>query len=431
MGKPTLPVMLIRDLLLGCFKAALSASEAARVLPATLPRPPRGRTLVVGGGKAAAAMAAAIEQHWPSQAALSGLVVTRYGHSLPTRRIRVIEAGHPLPDAQGQQAAAAMLDEIARLTPDDLLLVLLSGGASSLLALPVDGVSLENLRALTGALLVSGAPIQDINTVRKHLTRFSAGQVAIASPAPILALIISDVVGDNPADIASGPCAPDPGTFADAINVLETYAIKPPQTVLDHLQRGMRKQLPDTPKPGDHIFRHVENRVIACARQSLESATQYLSRHGVRVINLGEQEGEALSLAQSHASLLRDQLQMGARPFALVSGGESTVALSGPGGRGGRNSEYLLALGLALKDIDNIHALACDTDGIDGTEDNAGAIWTPDSMTRAAGLQLDASAHLANHDAYGFFQALGNLVVTGPTRTNVNDFRIVLAAAPA
>ncbi len=416
------------DLLHSAFRAALDAADPLVLLPSCLPAPPRGRTLVVGGGKAAAAMAQAVERHWPAETPLSGMVVTRYRHGLPLERIEVIEASHPLPDNRGAEAASRMLEAIRQLTADDLLLVLISGGGSSLLALPVEGVSLKELRAVTRALLACGATIQEINTVRKHLTRFSGGQVAAASKAPVCAQILSDVVGDDPTYIASGPCAPDPDSFADALDLLQRYGIDPPLAVARHLRRGFAGEIPDTPKPGDPLFDKVENRIIGGAQASLLAVQARLERQGVRVINLGEIEGESCRVAHAHAELLRAELKHGSRPLALLSGGETTVTVRNANGRGGRNSEYLLALGLALKDLENVWAIACDTDGMDGTEDNAGAIWTPDTLARARAAGLDAEAGLEANDAYGFFSALGDLVVTGPTRTNVNDFRLAMLA---
>jgi glycerate 2-kinase len=418
----------MRELLLAAFQAGLAAVNPMLIVPAHLPAPPRGRTLVIGGGKAAAAMAQAVEDHWPSSAALSGLVVTRYQHGLPTRRIEVIEASHPLPDGRGAEASSRMLDEVQRLTPDDLLLVLLSGGGSSLLALPGDGITLKELRAVTLDLLASGAPIQDINTVRKHLTRFSGGRLAARCQAPVKALIISDVVGDDPTHIASGPCAPDPSSYADALAILARYAIIPSPAVSAHLRGGLDRVIPDTPKPGDAAFAKVENRVIGNARQSLAAAEAHLQSRGINVINLGEIEGESRELAQAHAGQIRNQLGSMVRPFALLSGGETTVTVRDPSGRGGRNTEYLLALGLALKDLEHVWGLACDTDGIDGTEDNAGALWQPDSLARSRDMQLNAQTDLDHNNAYSFFRALGDLIITGPTLTNVNDFRLVLAA---
>jgi hydroxypyruvate reductase len=416
------------DFMLAAFRTALAAASPQALLPPHLPAPPRGRTLVVGGGKAAAAMAKAVEDRWPASAPLSGLVVTRYQHGLALERIEVIEASHPLPDGRGEQAAGRMLEAIAQLAEDDLLLVLISGGGSSLLALPVEGVTLKELRAVTKALLACGASIQEINTVRKHLTRFSGGQVAARSKAPVRALILSDVVGDDPTYIASGPCAPDPDSFADAQALLQRYGIKPPPAVAEHIRRGLAGEIPDTPKPGDAQFDKVENRIIGSAGSSLAAVQAWLQQQGVQVVNLGEIEGESGAVARAHAAVIRAALQTATRPLALLSGGETTVTVKNANGRGGRNTEYLLALGLALQDLPDTWAIACDTDGIDGTEDNAGAVWTPDTLARAKALGLDARACLEANDAYGFFSSLDDLVITGATRTNVNDFRLVLLA---
>ncbi len=415
-----------RTLLLGSFQAAVAAADPTHILPPHLPRPPRGRTLVVGGGKAAASMAAAVESHWPADAPLTGLVVTRYLHSLPTRRIEVVEASHPLPDGRGEAAALRMLDMCRQLGPDDLLLALISGGGSSLLAAPVEGVSLKELRQVTKALLHAGAAIHDINTVRKHLTRLSGGQLAqAANGAQGLALIISDVVGDNPTHIASGPCAPDPSTCADALEQLQRLRITLPASVRHHLEACTAGLLPDTPKPGMPCFSRMENRVIASAHGSLMAAVHYFEQHGVPALLLSDKvSGDARSVARQHAALVHAQARR--QPIALVSGGETTVTLWPQHGRGGRNSEYLLALALALRETP-AWAIACDTDGIDGSENNAGALLTPDTLERAYAQELDAAARLAVHDSHGFFSALGDLVFTGPTRTNVNDYRALVA----
>ncbi|MFN3545582.1 MAG: glycerate kinase [Thiobacillus sp.] len=428
-----------RALLRGAFDAAVAAADPAIVVPPHLPAPPRGRTLVLGGGKAAASMAAAVEAHWPGDAPLSGLVVTRYQHGLPTRRIEVVEASHPLPDGRGEAAALRMLDLAGQLGPDDLLLALISGGGSSLLAAPVEGVTLKELRAVTKALLGAGATIHDINTVRKHLTRVSGGRLArAANGAQVLALIISDVVGDDPTHIASGPCAPDPTTCTDARAVLARFGIAAPTSVARHLESCGS----DTPKLGDPCFVRTENRVVASASASLAAACAWFERHGIPALLVSDcVSGDAQAVARQHAALARASTR---RPIALISGGETTVTLrpqhpqgvrrweprcpaaSPPQhGRGGRNAEFLLALALAMRDAP-AWAIACDTDGIDGSEDNAGAILTPDTLARAEALGVDTAAKLAAHDSYGFFAALGDLVVTGPTRTNVNDFRALL-----
>lgn len=414
-----------RRLLLDSFHAAVAAADPARILPPHLPAPPSGRTLVVGGGKAGASMAAAVEAHWPTGAPLSGLVVTRYQHSLPTRRIEIVEASHPLPDGRGEAAALRMLQQVSLLGPDDLLLALISGGGSSLLAAPVEGVTLKELRQVTKALLHAGATIHDINTVRKHLTRLSGGRLAQAAHgAQGLALIISDVVGDDPTHIASGPCAPDPTTCADALERLQRFQIAPPASIKHHLETGATAQLADTPKPGDPCFARMENRVIANAHDSLLAAVQYFEQHGIPAVLLSDSvSGNALTVAKQHAALVHALARR--QPLALISGGETTVSLRPQHGRGGRNTEYLLALALALSNTP-AWAIACDTDGIDGSEDNAGAVITPDTLARAGAKALDARALLAAHDSHGFFAALGDLVLTGPTRTNVNDYRALL-----
>jgi hydroxypyruvate reductase len=411
--------------LIDSFHAAVAAADPAHSLPPHLPAPPRGRTLVVGGGKAAASMAAAVEANWPADAPLSGLVVTRYRHSLPMQRIEVVEASHPLPDGRGEEAALRMLKMASELGPDDLLLALISGGGSSLLAAPVEGISLKELRQATKALLNAGAAIHDINTVRKHLTRLSGGRLAqAANGAQVLTLIISDVVGDDPTHIASGPCSPDPTTCADALSILARFEITPPASVRQFLERCVRSVGTDTPKPGDPCFARVENRVIARAHGSLEAATRHFEQHGIAALVLSDSvSGDAQTVARQHAALARTLAVR--QPLALISGGETTVTLRPQHGRGGRNAEFLLALALALGDMP-AWAIACDTDGIDGSEDNAGAVITPDTLTRAHKQGIDAAAKLATHDSHGFFTALGDLVVTGPTRTNVNDYRAVL-----
>ena len=411
-----------RELLLESFRAVVAAADPARILPPHLPAPPRGRTLVVGGGKAAASMATAVEAHWPADAPLSGLVVTRYQHGLPTRRIEVVEASHPLPDGRGEEAALRMLEMADQLGQDDLLLALISGGGSSLLAAPVKGVSLKELRQVTKALLNAGAAIHDINTVRKHLTRLSGGRLALAAHgARTLALIISDVVGDDPTHIASGPCAPDPTTRADALERLLRFRITLPAGVRRHLEQAVPEF--ETPKPGDPCFANTENRVIASAQASLQAASAYFECHGIPAVVLSDSvSGDAQAVAKQHAALART---VKSRPIALISGGETTVTLRPQHGRGGRNTEFLLALALVLKDTPT-WAIACDTDGIDGSEDNAGALIGPDTLPRAHARGLDAAGFLATHDSHGFFATLGDLIVSGPTRTNVNDYRALL-----
>jgi len=418
-----------RDLLLESFHAALAAADPMKVVPPHLPKPPKGRTLVVGAGKAAASMALAVEQNWPAKAPLDGLVITRYQHGLLTNRINVIEAAHPVPDENGEIAAQEILKRVRTLTPNDLLLVLLSGGGSALLSLPVEGISMEDLKATTREFLKSGAPIQSMNTVRKHLSSIQGGQLAAAARSPVLALIISDVTGDDPTHIASGPCAPDPTTYQEALDILRRYEVDAPRTVLDHLAQGAKKEIPETPKPGSRIFRRVENRVIATAQQSLEAAAGFFREQNIHPAILGDSvTGEAREVAKVYGALAREVKQHGLPwqpPVALISGGETTVTVRG-GGRGGRCTEFLLALALNVAGAERVHGLACDTDGIDGSEDNAGAVLGPDSLKRAARKKLDPARALDNNDSYGVFSELGDLIVTGPTRTNVNDYRVIL-----
>jgi glycerate 2-kinase len=417
-----------KELLIRSFHAAVSAADPLKILPVHLPRPPSGRTLVVGAGKAGASMALAVEQHWPARAPLEGVVITRHGHGLPTERIAVIEAGHPVPDEAGEAGAREILRRVKDLNPDDLLLALVSGGGSALLSLPAEGVNAEDLKATTKELLRSGARIEEINTVRKHLSAIQGGRLAGVSRARVLALIISDVTGDDPTHIASGPCAPDPTTYADALAVLDRYGIEATPAVRERLMRGMQGGIPETPKPGDALFSRVENRVIATARLALSAAEDFFRSHGIQTTNLGDQiTGEAAEVARTQEVLVRRIAQSGGRPVAVVSGGECTVTVRGRG-RGGRCTEFLLSLGVGLDGLPNVHAIACDTDGIDGSEDNAGAVLLPDSLARAAKRGLDARKLLADNDAYGFFSALGDLVQTGPTRTNVNDYRAILIA---
>jgi glycerate 2-kinase len=422
----------MRSLLEESYRAAVGAADPARILAPALPLPPRGRTYVAAVGKAAASMAAALEAVWPDQAPFAGIALTRYRHGRPTRRIRVIEAGHPVPDAAGEAAAREILAAAAALGRDDLLLALISGGGSSLLALPVEGLSMGDLKAVTAQLLKSGAPIQDMNTVRKHLSAIQGGRLATACRAPVRALIISDVTGDAPTHVASGPCAPDPTTYADAIAVLERHGVAPPPAVAEILARGAAGELPETPKPGSAALAHAQNQVIATAHRSLEAAAGAFRAAGVTPAILGDTvTGEAREVAKVMAALVREIRAYRAPfapPVALISGGECTVTLAGAGGRGGRCSEFLLALAVELDDLDGVHAIAADTDGIDGTEDNAGAVLTPSSLVRARARGLDAARSLSAHDSYGLFAALDDLVVTGPTYTNVNDYRAIVVA---
>jgi glycerate 2-kinase len=416
-----------RDLLLTMFDAAVRAAAPGSCVPPALPPPPAGRTVVVGAGKAAAAMAQAVEAHWPATAPLSGLVITRYGHGVgPLPRIEVVEAGHPVPDAAGEQAAARILGMVKDLGPDDLVLCLVSGGGSSLLALPAPGITLADKQAVNRALLRSGAGIHEMNCVRKHLSAIKGGRLAeAAGAARLVTLVISDVPGDDPSVIASGPTVPDTTTLADARAVLARYGITPPSGVLAHL----RNPAAETPKPEDSGFRHAETHVIASPQASLEAAASVARTAGVVPVILGDAiEGEAAEVARVMAGIARQGAlhgQPAPPPCVLISGGETTVTVRGHG-RGGRNAEFLLALAVALDGRQGIHAIACDTDGIDGTEDNAGALISPDTLARARALDIQARDRLTDNDGYGVFAALGDLVVTGPTLTNVNDFRAIL-----
>ena len=412
---------MVKDLLRTLFDAAVARAQAEHCVPPYLPLPPQGRTIVVGAGKAAASMAQAVETHWPDP--LSGLVVTRYGHGVPCQRIQVIEAAHPVPDASGAAAAASILALVTDAGPDDLVLCLISGGGSALLSLPAPGLSLEDKQAVSKALLTSGATISEMNCLRKHLSAVKGGRLsAAAHPAQLVTLAISDVPGDDPAVIASGPTVADPTTFADAIAILERYAINAPSAVARHL----RAAADETPKPGDPRLAATETTLVATPGEALEAAAGAARTAGYVPVMVGDAiEGEAREVAAEQA-----RRALGTPPGqVLLSGGETTVTVRG-GGRGGRNCEYLLALALALDGDPGIWAIACDTDGIDGTENNAGAFLSPDTLARAAAMGLDAKAHLSNNHGYGFFSALGDLVVTGPTFTNVNDFRAILVVNP-
>lgn len=418
-------------LLRTAFAAGVAAVRASTLLPQHLPAPVAGRNIVIAAGKAAADMAACVEAHWPAAASLEGIALTRHGHTVTTQRIEVVAAGHPLPDAAGLAAARRLLDLVASATVDDQIIALLSGGGSSLLSLPVDAVSLNDLQAVSRALLASGAPIADINCVRKHLSLTLGGRLAAACRAPVSALLLSDVTGDDPAVIASGPFAPDPSTHADALAVLARWQVYAPAAVTAHLQRGAAGEVAETPKPGAACFQQVTHRVVGNGRTMLDGAATALEREGIRAIVLGDTyTGEAREVAQVFAALAREVAIHDSpwkKPVVLLSGGETSVTVKGRG-RGGRNTEFLLALAVALDGLPGVHALAADSDGIDGSEDNAGAMLAPDTLDRAANLGLAARAHLADNDAYGYFAALGDLIVTGPTLTNANDFRALLIA---
>ncbi len=418
------PAALLREL----FDAALGAADPKLAVPPRLPPPPKGRTLVIGAGKAAATMARAVETHW--QGPLEGLVVTRYGQAVPCETIEVVEAAHPVPDEAGRAAAERMLGMVQGLSGDDLVICLISGGGSALLTLPAPGLTLAHKQDVNRALLRSGADITQMNCVRKHLSAIKGGRLAAAAaPAKVVTLIVSDVPGDDPASIASGPTVPDPTSFADARAILESYKIEPPGPVRDHLAAATE----ETPKPGDARLARIVTRMIARPQASLEAAAARARAAGIAPVILGDAiEGEAREVARVMAGIARQAARHGqpaAPPCVLLSGGETTVTVTGRG-RGGRNAEFLLALAIALEGTPRTFALACDTDGIDGSEDNAGARIAPDTLARAQAAGLDPRLRLADNDGYGFFAGLGDLVMTGPTLTNVNDFRSILVLAP-
>ena len=413
-----------REILRCLFDAAIAAADPALCVPPHLPPDDGGRLIVIGAGKASAAMARAVEDHWSGP--LDGLVVTRYGHGVPCERIEIVEAAHPVPDAAGEAAAGRILGKISGLAATDRVLALISGGGSALLAAPAAGVTLAEKRALTAALLRSGASIGEINCVRKHLSAIKGGRLALAAwPAPVLTLAISDVPGDDPAVIASGPTVADPTTAVDALNVLDFYGIALPEALRARLQSGEL----ETPKPGHPRLAKSEFRLIASPRQMLEAAAATAQQLGITPLILGDAiEGEAREVGKALAGIALSCARHGFpadKPCVLLSGGETTVTLKGKG-RGGRNTEFLLGLALTLDGAPGIHALAADTDGIDGSEDNAGAFVTPLTLQRALALGLDIRQFMATNDAWGYFSSLGDLLVTGPTRTNVNDFRALM-----
>jgi hydroxypyruvate reductase len=412
------------ELLRAMFRAAVDAALPSLCVPAHLPERPRGRTIIIGAGKASGAMAKALEESWDGP--LEGLVVTRYGYRVPTERLEVVEAAHPVPDAAGREAAKRILGLVQGLSEDDLVLCLISGGGSALLAMPGEGVSFEDKQAVNKALLKSGATIAEMNTVRKHLSAIKGGRLAAAAaPARVVALMISDVPGDDPSIIASGPTVPDPSSNKDALAIIDKYGIEVPPGVRARLATAEG----ETPKPGDPCFARVENVMIATPQASLEAAAAVAREAGVTPVILGDSiEGESRDVALVHAAIARQCATRGqpeVPPCVLISGGETTITLKGKG-KGGRNTEFLLALGIALDGMPGIYALAADTDGIDGSEDNAGAILYPDTLARAAKAGLNAKAMLADNDPWSFFSGIGDLLVTGPTLTNVNDFRAIL-----
>jgi glycerate 2-kinase len=417
-----------RQLLRAMFDAAIASAQPARCLPPHVPERPRGRTIVVGAGKAAATMAKAFEDAWSGP--LSGLVVTRYGYAVPCARIGVVEAAHPVPDAASIAAAQRTLDLVTGLSPDDLVVALISGGGSALLALPAPGLTLDDKQRVNRELLASGATIGEMNCVRRHLSAIKGGRLAAAChPARVVTLLMSDVPGDNPADIASGPTVADPTTCADALDIVRRYDIALPAPVRRVLESGDG----ETPKPGDKRLARAEARMIVTPQSALEAAARVAREAGVAPAILGDAiEGEARDVGKVMAGIALHVATHGEPfnpPCVLISGGETTVTVRGDG-RGGRNVEFLLALAIALQGRPGIWALAGDTDGVDGQEDIAGAIVAPDTLARAWRLGLKPAESLARNDGHGFFGALGDAVVTGPTLTNVNDFRAILVTDP-
>jgi hydroxypyruvate reductase len=407
------------------FEAAVAAAQPATALPPHLPAAPKGRTIVIGAGKASAEMARVFEEHWLGEIH-RGLVVTRYGYAVPCKRIEIVEAAHPVPDAAGEQAARRIVELVTGLSQDDLVVCLISGGGSALLSIPAAGLTLDDKQRVNRALLKSGATISEMNCVRRHLSAVKGGRLALAcAPARVCTLLISDVPGDDPADIASGPTVADPTTYADAVAILDKYGISEPRAAAEHL----RQAADETPKPGDPRLAHTETVIVAKPQASLEAAAAVASAAGFQPLILGDSiEGEARDVALVHAGIAKQVMNHGqptTAPCVLLSGGETTVTVRGKG-RGGRNVEFALALALALDERADVYAIACDTDGIDGTEDNAGAIVTPDTLQRARDGGADARKYLANNDGYSFFQAIDDLVMSGPTLTNVNDLRAII-----
>lgn len=414
-----------RQFLIDLYATAVAAVSAEKCLASCLPQPPQGgRTLVVGAGKAAAAMAKAVEDHYKGD--VSGLVVTRYGHGADTRFIEVVEAAHPVPDEAGKMAAARIMEMLSGLTEKDLVLCLVSGGGSALLSLPPEGITLEQKQEISRALLKNGAMIAEMNCVRKHLSQVKGGRLALACmPARVVTLMISDIPGDDPAVIASGPTLPDPTACADALAILKKYRIDLPENIRMPLESGVW----ETPKPGDVRFARNDSHIIARAQDALDAAARMSQAAGITPYILSDRiEGEARDIALMHAAMARQVVIHGqpfSRPCVMISGGETTVTVRG-NGKGGRNTEFLLAFSIAIEALPNIYGIACDTDGIDGSEDNAGALYLPDSLSRAIKKGVNARSLLENNDSHYFFSILDDLLVTGPSRTNVNDFRAIL-----
>lgn len=420
-----------RSLLQALFATAVSEADPAVLVPRFLPDRPKGRTIVIGAGKGSASMARAFEKAWglADNGPIEGLVVTRYGHAVSCEQIEIVEAAHPVPDAAGEAAARRMLEMVRGLTADDLVVALISGGGSALLSLPADGLTLADKQSINRQLLKSGADIGEMNCVRKHLSAIKGGRLtAAAAPAKVYTLLISDVPGDDPGVIASGPTQPDATTFTDARNILARYGITEPANVIRHLEAA----LDETPKPGAPCFHATETRMIATPQMSLEAAAKLARESGYTPLILSDCiEGEARDVGRVMAGIARQVVAHGqpvAAPCVILSGGETTVTVRGTG-RGGRNVEFLLALAVALGGLERVHAVAGDTDGVDGLEEIAGGIISPASLVRAVALGLTPAAMLDNNDGHSFFEALGDQLITGPTLTNVNDFRAILIEA--
>ena len=412
------------------FACALDAVRGEKRVVEFLPKPPKGRTVVVGAGKAAAAMAKAVEEHYQGSIE-AGLVVTRYQHGLPLKKIEVVEAGHPVPDQSGEAAARKILELAGTLGPDDLLLCLISGGGSALLSLPAPGLTMDDLRTVNKAVLLSGANIHEFNCVRKHLSAISGGRLArAAGGARVVSLIISDVSGDDLSVVASGPTVGDPTTFADAVEILKKYNVTPPPAVAKHL----RDAVDESVKPNDPCFKRVENILVAKPQDALEAAAAYARKQGITPLILGNAiEGEARDVALVMAGITKQVLDYGqpiTAPCVLLSGGETTVTVKGKG-KGGRNSEFLLHFLIEMQGHPRVYAMSCGTDGSDGTENNAGVVMYPDFWSKSQALGLKIKDYAANNDSYSFFEQCAALVMTGPTRTNVNDFRAIYIAPHA
>ncbi|MGB4912487.1 MAG: glycerate kinase [Candidatus Dechloromonas phosphoritropha] len=415
-----------RELLANLFTAAVNAAQPEHCIPRFLPEPPKGRTLVIGAGKASAAMAQALERNWPGP--LTGLVVTRYGYAVPCERIEIVEAAHPVPDAAGAAAALRLLELVGNLGPDDLVISLISGGGSALLPLPGEGVTLDDKQTINRSLLKSGATISEMNCVRRHLSGIKGGRLAAACyPARVVNLLISDVPGDNPMDIASGPTVADTTSCQDALEIVRRYGIELPNGARALLESGRG----ETVKPGDPRLAGVTTHLIATPQMALEAAAAVAEAAGVRPVILGDSiEGEARDVGKVMAGIALQVARRGqpiARPCVLLSGGETTVTVRGKG-RGGRNVEFLLSLAIGLNAEEEVFAVAGDTDGVDGQEEVAGAFVTPCTLARAWSKGIKPLASLDANDGHGFFEALGDALITGPTLTNVNDFRAILIA---